>query len=423
MDLTGKRTVYPCQEYGTARVPFSVLMKDGELEVYPQVAKYFDVNYQQGVLALRATRYVGYIPISDHVAINVEPRASIGNLLWMVWRSGVPLANIRGFIRRYQERPDTIDKPEELYAGAFVEALKEASVAGTLRRYERRVSDVVRRGRLLLGPTISRFRSRGNKFRHVFELSDFTTDIPENRLIKSVAEQLVAHLFAAGSNDDLEAAQQLTLLLEPFSLVNRLGGDPNRMAASVERLVRGLPRTHAFYEPILWLCFLILTRSGLAMESVGRVLFDSIIIDVAKVFEHYVRKVCVENEKTYFGNGRILSGADRPIVLFPTTGKFHTEPDIYVSVGGKPVAVADVKYKPEPKREDRYELLAFCEAAQVKRSAFICPLVGDTPPFASYGKTAGGISVDVVRFNLAAQDMEREETVFLGNLRASLLGV
>lgn len=422
MDLTGKRTVYPCQEYQTATVPFSALLKDGELEIYQQVSTLFDVHYQKGALSLRAKGHVGYIPISDHVAINVQPRAPIGNLLWMVWRSGLPLANIKGFVRRYQERPDTIQKPEELYAGAFLEALKETATSGTLRRYQRRESDTAKRGRLLLGQTVSRFRGRGNKFRYVFELSDFTADIPENRLIKGIAERLIAHLSAEGSSGGVDAARQLTRLLEPFSLVNGLPGDPARLAASVERLARTLPRTHAFYEPILWLCFLVATKSGLAMERVGRVLFDSIIIDVARVFEHYVRRVCVANERTIFGEGKVMSGSARPIVLFPSTKKFQTEPDLYITLKGKPLAVADMKYKPEPSREDRYELLTFCEAAQVKRAAFICPLIGGTHPRVSYGQTAGGINVDVLRFNLAAQDMEREEASFLSNLRGSLLG-
>ena len=87
---------------------------------------------------------------------------------------------------------------------------------------------------------------------------------------------------------------------------------------------------------------------------------------------------------------------------------------------GVSLGVADAKYKPRISSEDRYELLAFCEATGVVSGAFIAPIFGDEPGSDLHGTTLGGKTLYVVRVNLAAADMVAEEEKFLSNLSAVL---
>jgi len=197
---------------------------------------------------------------------------------------------------------------------------------------------------------------------------------------------------------------------------------PRMVARKLPNLVRGLPRSHSFYEPALWLAYLILTRSGVAMEKVGKARFESLLIDAAAVFENYVMTLCQEaaGRGTPFIGWNAVNGNKVPLSLFTTGREAQVEPDIYFTLSGEPVAVADVKYKPEPSRNDRYELISFCEAAQVRHAAFICPQVAGSPPLEVYGVTARGLSISLVRLDLGAQDVIEEETLFVKRLATAL---
>src|SRR5947209_3689899 len=114
MTRSFSQNVHVCREYEILAVPVRDLMDDGgRLEVYPEVSAkgYFDIDYAEGRLVLKSKGFVGLIPISDRVTIHVLPRTPIGNLLYMVWRSGGKLTSIGGFIRGYQEQAWSVQNP------------------------------------------------------------------------------------------------------------------------------------------------------------------------------------------------------------------------------------------------------------------------------------------------------------------------
>ncbi len=75
--------------------------------------------------------------------------------------------------------------------------------------------------------------------------------------------------------------------------------------------------------------------------------------------------------------------------------------------------MADAKYKCEPSTQDRYEILAFCEALGVQRAAIICPLVNAGPRVTHHGTTRTGRRISIVKIDLAATNMQSEETAFV----------
>jgi 5-methylcytosine-specific restriction endonuclease McrBC regulatory subunit McrC len=209
-------------------------------------------------------------------------------------------------------------------------------------------------------------------------------------------------------------------MLTLFTSVNSGAATKLNVSREAIGLIRGLPRRYHFYEPALWLAYLIATKSGVLMESVGRARFDSLIVDMALVFENYVRKLCEEAVSRQFIGCQVFDGNKRAVPLFCTGAMFTTQPDYYFCRSGKCVAVADAKYKPKLSTQDRYEVLAFCESLGVSKAAFVCPQVGNSPVVAHHGTTRGGRELYVLSIDLGARDMLAEERRFQVQLGKTL---
>jgi len=373
---------------------------------------------------LKASKYVGYIPVSNDVAILVQPKAPIGNLFWMAWKAALPPKRLEGFLRGYQLLRWDVESPESLYVDTFLAAMEAGRRKGILKKYRLRESSHEWRGRLLLSPTVNRFRSKGVGHRAAFQVVDFTADVLENRILKHTARRLLRHLESHPNAESAQVARTARRLLGLFATVDDSQVIPEVIARTGLRLIRELPGAYSEYEPALWLAYLIATKSGVVMEEVGGARFESVLIDVPLVFESYVRTIVVEAQEsgTHFRGHVVLDGNKVPLPLFVRGKKSEVEPDLYVTLNNKPVAVADAKYKAEPSRADRYETLAHCDAAKVKVAVFICPLVAGTEAYAHLGTTQSGITMHVVRIDLASTDLSLEQTRFLDQLSRILLG-
>lgn len=422
MRYSGAQTIFPCKEYEEVNIPFSLLMDSaGRLDLYTETSSkgYFDIDFRQGQLSLRSKGFVGLIPVSDKVAINVEPRAPIANLLYMIWRAGMRLNTISDFIRGYQEHPGRIDNPEELYVSTFLSALSDIQKVGPLKRYCRRTSDIQRRGRLLFAETISRFYSSGIRHRQSFEFFELTIDNRENQILKHITERLLSRFLSSESMQARAVARRLRLMLQLFSGVSSESVNNDLVAREAISLIRGLPGTHRFYEPALWLSYLMATKSGVRMERIGRAKFESLIIDVSDVFEQYVRSI-LRGSDGMFNGCTVLDGNIHQVPLFLNSRQYPTQPDYYFRRQRINVGVADAKYKPNVATEDRYSLITYCEALGVKKCAFICPRFSDEQQSLLQGTTQGGIEVHVIRIDLNASDLASEEIKFKGLVAASL---
>jgi 5-methylcytosine-specific restriction endonuclease McrBC regulatory subunit McrC len=167
------------------------------------------------------------------------------------------------------------------------------------------------------------------------------------------------------------------------------------------------------------MAFLMLQRAIPDVGADGSVALDSLITDVSKVFEAYVRRSLVDRADREAW--RIADGNLRPSSFFTDNGTYEVKPDIVVSTHGKPIAVLDAKYKLSPKETDRYELLSFMDAVGVEHGAFVCPATGDERS-GFIGTTGGGKRMSILRFNLNADDPQAEEERFFSNVRKLALG-
>lgn len=180
-------------------------------------------------------------------------------------------------------------------------------------------------------------------------------------------------------------------------------------------LLRGLPAHYRHYEAPLTLAYLIATRSGIRMEEIGPARLESLLINVADVFEEYVRVVLVEATDRL--GCAVLNGNAREVALFPDERpSFGVKPDYYFKRGKVVLAVADAKYKGSISKDDRYEVLAHTEATKARLAIFICPAFAGEPTRERLGRTPSGREFYVLRVNLNAADAAAEETRLIADV-------
>jgi 5-methylcytosine-specific restriction enzyme subunit McrC len=274
------------------------------------------------------------------------------------------------------------------------------------------------RGRLLVSDTIKRHRARNVRYKNEFDFKTLSYSGPENVALKHGVDIVRAWLVA---NDRKNAAiARADLVLKRMSGVPDHAGDIGALVRAIGRSAGRLPSHYSYYQDPLWTAYLLLQSKLPDLSADGFVTLDSLIVDLSKVFEAFIRTVLSERagEKGW----RIVDGNDKPYPFFTDNSKYSVHPDIVVVKDGVPVALLDVKYKPEPKESDRYEVLSFMDTTGIARGGFVCPLgPGGTSRY--MGSTVGGKRFSVLRFDLAAADIEVEASRFADNVEKLVNGV
>lgn len=408
------RTVYQCREFEPVEVPLDRLISNGQVQVYPSAEKYFDLDYRTGRLVIAPKSYVGLIPINDDVAIQVLPRFPISNLFHVLHRSSATLRFIEGFTRTYEvEKPDGSSDPIAMLADQLIALGVDTLRSGLLRRYVSTSHDLHLGGSLDLSNTVARFRVRGICDRSVWVRTEHSFQLRENQLVKLALQRVVSYLARAGARFDLKRLRMARELLFAFDRVSSSSGGLHFDEIELAQMVARLPALHRQYAALLWLSYLLHARRGVSIEASGKAVFDTFVVNLADVFEDYVRYLIASALDVLLPGGRALNGNDDQVALFVQGEAHKVKPDIYLlSAVGTPWAVLDAKYKPAAKASDRYEVLAFCEALQVKRAVILCPS-SEPVPIELLGTTPGGIKMHVARINLNAADMSHAEGEFL----------
>lgn len=413
------RTIFPCREFDPVEVPIDQLVLNGKLTVYPESEKYFDIDYRAGHLVVAAKSNVGLIPVNDRVAIHVIPRFPIDNLFYILQRSSATLRFIDGHVRTYKIEDTIGSDPISLIGDQLLAASKRALMAGILKRYVEIEESAPFHGSLDIGATVSTYRCRGIGYRHVWTSTEQTEDIFENKIISSALTRLLGfYSMQSGSRTTLKLGM-LRRLLVHFDAVAPLEKDVNVREMDLARVIRALPNCHRDYASILWLSYLIHARRGLSIESVGRVAFDTFVVNLADVFEDYVRLLVAEGLGAKGKPYSVKNGNVDQVPLFIHGASHVVKPDIFLIKGEAPVAVLDAKYKPQAKASDRYEVLAFCEALRVKK-AFILSPGTENSDCELIGRTAGGVELYLARINLADKSMSAAEISFLEKIENRL---
>lgn len=405
--------IIDCHEFDEISIRVGSLLDAGELRLDERITNrgYLSAAIRNGQIVLNATRFVGTIPLTPELAIRVKPRASIANLSYMLVRSSIIPAVISGYSRGYLPRFTAAENAERIYGRSLVDGAAKISKRGFLKEYLQPRHSPPWRGRLLASETVKKHASRGVRFRHEFQYRTLSQNTIENIALKEALLQTKLWFLANDNRSPIPG--QIKEILKDLHSVETWRGSRNELVSMLGHRIRTLSPHHTFYRDPLWSALIILQSALPEVSEDGFVRLESMIIDVSKVFEAYVRRELKERLEPL--GYTIENGDDVRLPFFADSAEFRVKPDIVIRHDGRAVAILDAKYKPSPKETDRYEVLSFMDALGVSIGGFVCPSV-DTDASRFMGTTLGGKSLSCIRYDLAAADVIAEADRFSGNV-------
>ncbi|MFD7033579.1 McrC family protein [Streptomyces sp. NPDC059917] len=352
--------------------------------------------YAPGRWLLRAGSKVGAVSVGAAdgeapVTVRVTPKVPVARLFFLLGHSLAPKDP-------WQEGRVEVDDRRELLP-ALAHAV-ERQIAAALRRgllqgyRSTEESALVVRGRIREADQIRRRFGAALPVEVVYD--EFTTDIPENRILRAAVERL------------------LRLPGVPPEVRRRLLHQRTRLADATP-LIAGRPlpawqpsRLNTRYRPALHLARAVLAGSS-PEHARGGLRIDGFLFDMNKLFEDFVTVALREALR-----GSECTGALQDPHHLDEADAIRMKPDLVVyRPDGTPLAVADAKYKAE-KRDgypdaDLYQMLAYCTALGLREGHLIYAK-GNAPHAAHRVRHAG------IVLHQHALDLDQEPTALLADI-------
>jgi 5-methylcytosine-specific restriction enzyme subunit McrC len=256
-------------------------------------------------------------------------------------------------------------------------------------------SSQVLRGRLRESEQLRRYH--GLPLPLEIQYDEFTTDIPENRILRTACERMLAV-----PRVDAESQRMLRRLLRDFTDVTPLRRGEQIPGWQATRL-------NARYHAALRLAELVLRATSVEHES-GPVAVNGFLLDMPRLFEDFVTVALREALVSAHG-GRV---DDQDQNHFDEAGHVRLRPDIVWKIRGSAVAVIDAKYKAEKPagypNADLYQLLAYCTVLGL-RSGHLVYAKGNEEPVRHVVRRS---SIEIF---CHAVDLDQEPGTLIGQMR------
>jgi 5-methylcytosine-specific restriction enzyme subunit McrC len=316
-----------------------MLARSGVVTVRPSL-------FLAGRWEVSASGQVGAVRIGD-LEIHIVPKLAVPRLMFL---AGYAAAGATW-------RADDVSLTESLdlvpaLAHALWRRTEQAIHQGLLPGYQLvEETTPVLRGRLL--ESVQLYRHLGLAFPLETTHDEFTVDIPENRILRTACERMLAV-----PSVDTDAQRRLRRLLREFADVTPLARGEDTPEWQPTRL-------NARYDSALRIAELVL-RATSVEHGPGGVAVTGFLLDMPLAFEEFVTVSLREALEPAYG-GRVI-GQDKRWSL-DEAQRVSLRPDVVWYRGGEPAAVADAKYKVEAQagypNADIYQMLAYCTALRL----------------------------------------------------------
>jgi 5-methylcytosine-specific restriction enzyme subunit McrC len=334
---------------------------------------------------------VGAARVGD-VEVRIKPKVEIARLLFLFGYSAHGAA-WRPETVHLEESADLVAAMAQALWRQIARAIHQGLLPGYVVIEE---SAPVLRGRLLESAQLA--RHHGLPLPLEIRHDEFTTDIPENQILRTACERMLLV-----PRVDPESSRMLRRLLRDFANVTPLRqGDP---------IPAWQPsRLNSRYQPALRLAELVLHATSVE-HSRGAVAVNGFLLDMAKLFEDFVTVALREAIEGAYG-GRVIAQSRH---LLDLAGRVELRPDIVWRSGGIDVAVIDAKYKAEKPsgypNADLYQLLAYCTVLGL-RAGHLVYAVGNEEPARHVIRQAG---TEII---CHALDLDQAPSALLGSVGA-----
>ncbi|UTY57389.1 McrC family protein [Massilia sp. erpn] len=430
MDFLSLHT-YSGEEHAEIAIPLEFLLKDGVLQVFPEILKHdifeFRFNSKKGFV-FKAGRYIGIIPINNKITIDVKPRVPLRNLERILIKSGSSLKALAGFSQWFNSHDESFDSLLDFFADSLISSIEKIRHFGLYKEYKQRnESSFHPKGRLNLFK-YSQQEDLGKVLSKVdCSWYERTIDNALNRCILAALESLSKkYARISTQRGALSRLRQINIAASVFSGV-ALDHYGSFLKDKLIQYPEKIPSLRKYYAEALGVSKAILGNKGVSFSNAGSEFsLSSLIIDMGEVFEGYVRNVLIRgvhtvNATAVDGNlGEDAGGGRRK--LFEEDGQarlggnVNATPDILIikTIEGKktPRLVIDAKYKiasPSAGRAEINQVVTYAALYGVDTALIVMPYHKETIAGINYLGRVGDIAVYQYNFDLAANNMDEEE--------------
>lgn len=430
--------VYTGNEHGKIDVPIERLMQNGDLNIFREIEsqRIFTLRFSGKELEFYAGKYIGLIPINPYITIHVKPRVPVKNLAHHLRKSDSKFKDLPGLKRAFNRDATSIDTLLDTLADELLDAINSIRYFGLYKTYILKEERTFHpKGRINIS-ALAR-SSSSSPFNESLACSwfDRTIDNGPNRCILAALESLsMKYSRLIGRQGVLSFLQRINTASRLFQGVtfdraHHFFNDP-----IVEEPTK-LPELRAYYKSALSISKIIIRNEGVSLFFTGTEFsMSSLIIDMADVFENYVRNVLKEKllfENLFVKDGNIdESGGGGARNLFANETKSlpgkakRATPDIVIFKNESsvqiPVVVVDAKYKlvsNGAERDDINQLVTYATIYGVNRAVIVMPAHSKAPRGHHYLGKVGPVYVYQFNFDLAANDTELEEEFWAATMR------
>ncbi len=365
-------------ERETTSIPITeVLSEEGVPNLFPEITAkgYFDIDYRRNQLVLVAGKFIGLIPINERVAINVQPKVGIPNLVHILSKSRESLDSLEFFERYYKETSSISPTIFEFFVNCLLLELKTLEMEGMYKQYIQFHDNLNSpSGKINLGRTAAMNWSRGRYFKVVCDYFDFTADTHFNRMIKFTLWYCINHLITIGTKNK----SLISSLGYYYNYFGNIPIDKNKIFLSQviddihhERI----PILRQYYVNLLKICRCLIEDIGIMLTEPGDdVKMLSFIINMERVFERYLLFLLRDSNLPTTYDIKILDGnKEGKGYLFRENRKYEVKPDIVLASSAQKELIIDVKYKKKCSESDRYQIISHALGLDVRTALLALP--------------------------------------------------
>ena len=352
-------------------------------------------DVQEGV-QLRALGYIGYLPLTADIVLNLRPKFPVANLWRMLSLADETYDTVLPVLRSYERTTAAGSPPHQLLVRGFCHYLRQIMDVGVGKGYYREPYTGFFKPKVDFGRTISRYLARGDELSVSGDLFAFSANLPVNAVLKSAC---LAFLHVVPRSPGWHADRKL--LLEALNSLHRVPRGAMRFGD--EHLADTVPRwTREHYRGALSVYSVLLgyTNVGFAYDAQGSEM-PSFLFCLDDIFESFVRNVIRAGyrEKRISVTDGNLTRNQRP--LFRDNSVYPIKPDAIIRKKKQVLAIAEVKYKPDIEEKDRYQVISHAVALGAPIAFWISPALSEAEAGLRYvGSISTGTRFYHYRLNL-----------------------
>jgi len=193
-----------------------------------------------------------------------------------------------------------------------------------------------------------------------------TLNISENRVLSEAVAR--AGLILQDANVEPKFIEIKNRWLSKFPRSQNLTSDVAEIEEKFAKAQFGGARD--YYRRALMYAQVILGNLGLGLSNINPIEGEAILINTADIFEKYLRNTL---SNCYKQAGYIVTKSGVGSMSLYTDGSFELNPDIYIEKDGRPILIADAKYK-TPTASDHYQMQVYLSAHGIKSGILLSPL-------------------------------------------------